>query len=431
MQAGFARVDITPPVASRSDWFIPILGWPSERGQRVDAVRDPLYAKALAVGDGRRRAVLVVCDSLGDHVGYSAPARRLIAERTGLRDDDVLITATHAHTTPETCDIGDRPVDPRWVGEMSERIARCATQAVEELQPAQLRLIRREVTGLNANRRRDDRPCDREMTVLLATDPAGEPLGALTVFAAHPTTVQVHPFFSADYVGHAMGLIEAAMPDGFVGVFANGCCGDLRPAAPEEESGLVKQGEGVAAAALALLRACQTDAGQPIEGPVQAGSRTVAVERQPLLPLDELLAEREQIVEALGGDLTIRDRWPTGKRAELWYLDEKIALARGPARWSVPIRGLAVGELRLVALPCEPLARVGVSIKQRAAGAAPVPIGYADPMLGYVGMQPDYDEGGYEAIPARWSRLGPGSGEAMVAAALDVLKELDRAQDQA
>ncbi len=426
MYAGFSRVDITPPVASQTDMYVPILGWANERGKLVDAVRDPLYAKGLALSDGQRRAVLVVCDSLGDHVGYSMPARRLIEERTGLQPDEIIILATHAHATPETCDIGDRPVDPRWVAEMSERIARCAVQAVENSQPSRLRLIRREVPGLNANRRRPDRPCDREMFVLLAEDPTGRPLGALVAFAAHPTTVQVHPFYSADYVGHAMGVIESAMGGDFVSVFANGCCGDIRPEAPENESGLVQQGQVVGEAGLELIHAIADGEGEPIDSTLRTAARNATVHRQPLPPLTALLAERERIVEALGGDLSIPDRWPDGLRSDLWYLDEKIALARGPASWSVPIRGMAAGVMRLVALPCEPLARVGAYIQSKASGPKPLVVGYADPMLGYVGMQADYDEGGYESIPARWARLGPGSGEAITAVALEVLEELNR-----
>jgi len=425
MHAGFSRVDITPPVASQTDMYVPILGWANERGKLVDAVRDPLYAKGLALADGQRRAVIVVCDSLGDHVGYGMPARRLIEEQTGLRSDEIIILATHAHTTPETCDIGDRPVDPRWVAEMSERIARCAVQAVDSTQPTRLRLIRREIPGLNANRRCPDRPCNREMSVLLAEDPTGGALGALVSFAAHPTTVQVHPFYSADYVGHAMGLIESAMGGDFVGVFANGCCGDVRPEAPENESGLVRQGQAVGEAGLALIRAIADGEGEAIDGTLRTVVRNATVHRQPLPSLTELLAERERIVEALGGNLSIPDRWPDGLRSDLWYLDEKIALARGPASWSVPIRGMAAGDMRMVALPCEPLARVGVQIQSKAEGPKPLVVGYADPMLGYVGMQADYDEGGYESVPARWARLGPGSGEAMATAALDVLRELE------
>jgi hypothetical protein len=426
MLAGLARVDITPPIVSQTEMYIPILGWPSERGKLVDAVRDPLYARAVALSDGDRRAVVVACDSLGDHVGYSEPARQQIQQHTGLQANEVFITATHAHTTPETCDLGDRPVDAGWVTEMAERIARCAIQAVERLRPARLHLVRKDVSGLNANRRRSDRPCDREMSVLLAADEGGVPFGALIVFAAHPTTVQVHPFFSADYVGHALGVIESAMGTEFVGVFANGCCGDVRPEAPESEAGLVKQGDAVGKAGLDLIRQGAGGGGESVHGSVRTAVRDVTVQRQPVPPLDNLLAEREHIVEELGGDLSIPDRWPTGRRADLWYLDEKIALARGPASWTVPIRGLALGQLRAVMLPCEPLARVGHMIQSRAVDPKPVVIGYADPMLGYVGMQEEYDEGGYESIPARWARSGPGSGEAMAAAALDVLEELNR-----
>jgi len=216
------------------------------------------------------------------------------------------------------------------------------------------------------------------------------------------------------------------MPGEFVSVFANGCCGDIRPEYPEGESDLTRQGDAVGRAGLAMIREALAGDAESLYGPVQAMARQVTVHRQPLPTLDDLLAEREQIVQELGGDLRIEDRWPTGRRADLWYLDEKIALARGPASWPVPIRGLAIGELRLVALPCEPLARVGEYIHSNAPVPKPIVVGYADPMSGYVGMQADYDEGGYESIPSRWARLGPGSGEAMTRSALDLLGELNR-----
>jgi neutral ceramidase len=429
MHVGFARVDITPPVASQTDMYVPILGWPGERGKLVDAVRDPLYAKALAVSDGERRAVVVSCDSLGDHVGYSEPARQMIAGQTGLDDGAIIILATHAHTTPETCDIGDRPVDPRWVAEMSDRVARCAMQAIDGMQQVRLVLIRRSVAGLNANRRRPDRPCDQEMSVLLASDEAGEPIGALVAFAAHPTTVQVHPYYSADYVGHAMALVEAAMPDGFVGVFVNGCCGDVRPEAPESEAGLVQQGDAVGKAALNLIGSIRAGEGVRLDGPVRSAVRQAAVQRQPLPEL----GTTPPLPNGRGSDGRrgiqhgcLDEKRRTERAGEVFYLDEKIALARGPASWKLPIRGLAIGELRLVVLPCEPLARVGLHIQSNAPGMTPIVLGYADPMMGYVGMQADYDEGGYESIPSRWARLGPGSGEAICDTALAVLEELDR-----
>ncbi|MBN1343170.1 MAG: neutral/alkaline non-lysosomal ceramidase N-terminal domain-containing protein [Phycisphaerae bacterium] len=426
MLAGFAQVDITPPVASRTDMYIPILGWPGRRGKLVEAVRDPLHAKAMAVSDGERRAVFVTCDSLGDHVGYSPPARERISLRTGLNGDDILIVATHAHTTPETCDIGDRPVDPRWVAEMSERIAQAVTRAVDGLRPAHLRLVSRETVGLNANRRRDDRPCDREMAALVALTDGHEPFGALIFFAAHPTTVQVRPYFSADYVGHAMSLVEGEMGEGFVGLFANGCCGDVRPEAPEDESGLVRQGDAVGQVAVSLIRDVLAGSGRSASGPVRTGVRRATVHRHPLPSLEDLLAERDCLVEELGGseELPIEDRWPEGRWADLVQLNERIALARGPERWEAPVRGLAIGELGLVTLPCEPLARVGEAIKHGASAPGPLVAGYSDPMLGYVGMRADYAEGGYETVPSRWSRLGPGSGEVLAASALEVLKEL-------
>ena len=57
LQAGFARVDITPPMN------IPIAGYFIERF--ASGILDNIEVQALAVGDGDKKAVILSADLLG------------------------------------------------------------------------------------------------------------------------------------------------------------------------------------------------------------------------------------------------------------------------------------------------------------------------------------------------------------------------------
>ena len=71
LQAGFARVNITPPLG------IHISGYFVER--IADGVLDELEAVALAVGDGKETAVLITMDTLGASKDILTPVREEIA----------------------------------------------------------------------------------------------------------------------------------------------------------------------------------------------------------------------------------------------------------------------------------------------------------------------------------------------------------------
>ena len=71
-KAGFARVDITPPLGT------PIVGYFEER--HAKGVLDNLEANAVAFSDGNGTAVVIAADLLGiEGVAFNASLRRRIA----------------------------------------------------------------------------------------------------------------------------------------------------------------------------------------------------------------------------------------------------------------------------------------------------------------------------------------------------------------
>ena len=92
-RAGFARVDITPPLG------VPVVGYFGERFAKE--VLDPLEASALAVSDGENTAVLIAADLLGiEGTAFSSVLRSRIASAAGIADNAVFLHCTHTHTGP-------------------------------------------------------------------------------------------------------------------------------------------------------------------------------------------------------------------------------------------------------------------------------------------------------------------------------------------
>ena len=125
--AGFGKVDVTPPLA------IPYLSF-YPRQTPFEGVHDRLYARALALELGGTAAAVVSVDSLGIGRSILGPGRDFIAEtrqriqaRTGIPGANVLIAASHAHSTPQTTDIAPLvelfPSAAEWLDRLMDQLA--------------------------------------------------------------------------------------------------------------------------------------------------------------------------------------------------------------------------------------------------------------------------------------------------------------------
>src|SRR5689334_3120865 len=92
LKVGSAAVVITPPIGT------PLAGYYETRIS--EGVQDDLYAKAIVLECGGARAAMVSCDLISMPLTVAAEARRLIEKETGLKAEQVMISATHAHTGP-------------------------------------------------------------------------------------------------------------------------------------------------------------------------------------------------------------------------------------------------------------------------------------------------------------------------------------------
>src|SRR3954449_250657 len=93
LKAGVAFVDITAPIPFRMH------GYFYER--LSTGIKDPLYARAIVLQQGKELAAFVFCDLVGIPFSETAPARKKASEATGIPIEHIAVTGTHTHTGPQ------------------------------------------------------------------------------------------------------------------------------------------------------------------------------------------------------------------------------------------------------------------------------------------------------------------------------------------
>jgi hypothetical protein len=437
LEAGLAVIDITPPVPYRMS------GYFNER--LSTGVKDPLQAKALVFRQGELQAALVLCDLVGMSPEVVRRARARIEQNCGVPPSRVSIAATHSHTGPlyfgalrehwhrkriaaEGADSYER-ID--YPAQLEETLVAVVEQARQRLRPVVLRRGAATETRLSFNRRfhmrdgsvrfnpgqlnpdivRPAGPIDPQVG-LLSLQFAGEPRPAavLVNFALHLDTVG-GTLYSADYPRHLEDRLRAIHGPDFVSLFGAGACGDIN------HIDVTIRGRRSAEEIGALL-AETVEAGLSELAPIARPSLAVA-HRVVDVPLqrytaDEIAEARRQIQRVDDPQLPFLDR----VRA---YKILAVEL-RGSDTLPLEVHAFRLDdETAIVTLPGEVFVELGLAIKQGSPFDNTLVIELANDAPGYLPTQKAFVEGSYETVN---SRAMPGSGEQLVAAALELLRQL-------
>ncbi len=230
LRAGTGQVDISP----QEPLFL--IGYPHV--QRISTgIHDPLYATAMCLDDGERRTIAIVVDVLFVSSALVDACRCRIQERTGVPHEHILISATHTHSAPVTCDIlamrGDPVVpepDPVYMEYLAAGMVTAACQAVESLVPAELAVTTATVDGVGGNRLSPDAARDPEAGIVAVRGvDSGEMIAVQLFYSMHPTVMhEDSTLVSSDFPGYTRRHIEERFPSVRV-LYHNGPCGNLSP----------------------------------------------------------------------------------------------------------------------------------------------------------------------------------------------------------
>ncbi len=382
MKAGFGKVDITPRVGVELCGFGPYLNRHSTR------VVEPLYARAMAVELGDARWVLVSCDLIAVNAALTRRVREIVRQATGLRDDQIMVHATHTHsgpcTLPELIGWGD-PDDP-YVEILPRFVAQACIDAVRDLAPASFHHAEVEAAGFSYNRELPDTGRTNELAMawqwqtdtpdetdtrahVFRVERAGKCAGFLTYFSCHPVVccernTEIH----GDFVGVATNRVEKEFP-GAVGLFLQGAQGDINtnhvhgPAA-QSLVALERFGERFAGVIRKGLKQAEPFETTKIDSALDIAPYTLAKFDEPALRAK--LAEHEATLAKAG--LLLEER--ESRMAMVYAKGIRRILAGGNMRQPLPAQALRLGAFTFTGLPFEMMHRIKRRFLSEAGGQA-------------------------------------------------------------
>ncbi|MGE3312940.1 MAG: LamG-like jellyroll fold domain-containing protein [Limisphaerales bacterium] len=424
-RAGAAAVDVTPAV-------LPVLVNGGMFSRSVDTVNTRVHARALVLADGQEQIALVVVDSCMLGRDWLDETKAVAAQRTGIATNRMLISATHAHSTPSAFGCLGTDADPRYLPFLRARIVDSIAQALNQLEPARIGWAKAhapEFTALRRWIRRPDRlaedpfgnltvranmhaasnwddvigesgPEDPDLALVSLQSVGGRPIAVLGNFSMH--YFGDHDI-SADYFGlFAEGLATRLANDTptdkppFVGILSHGCSGDIYrvdyrvPREKRPNPTIAEYANGLVDLAVRALHGIEHRADVDL---AMTERRMTLKYRVPDRPR---LEWARRVVSEMG------DR-PPSTVPEV-YAREQILLHERQST-EIVVQALRIGDIAIAAVPTETYAVTGLKVK----AASPLPhtfvIELANGGDGYIPPPEQHLFGGYNTWPARSAGL--------------------------
>lgn len=239
MKAGTARVDITPPVGFHHYAF---LGRPAPANARKGfagswdgmntGVHDSIYARVLALSDGRTSFTVVALDL----IAFMPETVRAMLPAT-MRN--VLFCSSHNHSAPAVVKFIPPVTAYRtpYLDGIEKKIAKAIVSANRTMIPVALRASEGTV-DLSYNKLGGGKalylcgaqnpnhipfePVDKRVGVIRFDDEKGRTLAVIVNYASHPVVYWPGDKVSGEYPGACSRLVEHALGNGAVCLFTNG-----------------------------------------------------------------------------------------------------------------------------------------------------------------------------------------------------------------
>ena len=143
LQAGFAKIDITP------DYPIGLGGYSNADTRISEAIEDRIYATCIALTDGGETILLYTLDNCGFSSPIADELRAVVTEATGIAGDKIFVMATHTHNAPA---LAAHDQAEKYKAFLAQSMAQGAKQALEDQAPAVTMAAKKFFHGMNATR---------------------------------------------------------------------------------------------------------------------------------------------------------------------------------------------------------------------------------------------------------------------------------------
>lgn len=295
--AGAISVDVTPPPG------MPMGGY-SVMANSGKGFRTRLKARVVYLNDGQGHSTaLVQTDLTAGSLLVQHKVVEAVAEKTGLKASDIVITASHSHSAPVNHFENDfynkhmssgQGLEEEFLNFASQRIADGILKAYEDRRPALIATGRKDIYGYNRNRALDAYILNENISEFSLEDPEAKfkainpamfmiridaqddqgnykPLAAFSSFSVHATALSVPvEVYNSDLFAYAQKDLEWAIESKYetpwkvVHGLTTGTQGDMAPALPDNGDNTFghhevnwveakKLGQGIGKEAIALF----------------------------------------------------------------------------------------------------------------------------------------------------------------------------------
>ncbi|MBZ5857298.1 neutral/alkaline non-lysosomal ceramidase N-terminal domain-containing protein [Flavihumibacter profundi] len=245
VQAGFARVNITPTLNSTADNYqegkfiqVPLSGYGARKGKYATGIHDSIFVKAAALKVGSQTVVFVGADLLIMPPGVIDSVTVLLSKK-GIRRGQVFYSASHTHSSLGAW--GPGYVGEQFAGKENINIERWLTQqisavviaALADLKPARISTGNFAIDRYTNNRLIGKTGDKNNDFSFIALEQKGHKKAIIGSYSAHATTLGADNLeISADYPGYWQRKMEASAFD--YAVFFAGSVGSQGPSGEGE-----------------------------------------------------------------------------------------------------------------------------------------------------------------------------------------------------
>lgn len=442
LRGGAATVDITP-------LRLPVSMTGGFQDRQAMEVHDRLHARSLVLDDGTTRIAIVICDSCLITRDIYDRAKADASKATGIPVNHIMTAATHTHTAPTAVPLAQCNPDPEFVRHLTRQITQAIIKANAARQPVQLGWGTVDVPEEVSNRRwfvkppalqpnpfgrTDDRvrtnpprgtglliepagPVDPAVTFLSMRDVSSRPAAVLANYGLHYVGGISAGQLSADYFGEFARQVASRLEasESFVGLMSNGASGDVNNyqfLKPRPRSDPFERITDVAS--LVAGRVVKAEAKVKFSNAVRLNMTEREVKlgiRQP----DAAELERAQAMLKAAAN-------PQRLTMDEVYAQETVHLSKAEPTVRVKLQAISMGDLAIVAVPCEVFAEVGLEIRDKSPFSTTFVIGLANGYNGYLPSPNQHALGGYETWRSGWSYLETEASTKIVTSLLEQLR---------
>lgn len=398
-QVGVAKTIITP------DPLLPVSGGVGPSSPTTSKLGE-LTARAMVFQQGETRVAIVQLDLLGFPSVLCARVHKQVPR---IPAENILIGSTHTHSAPDC--YGFPGLDGKPSGSLEymdfvcNQAAVAVNEAIDNLQPAHLRIATGEAQGKIAYNYYAPDLYDPRMSVIQAVTPEGQTIGTLVNYAIHPEVLGNRlGVLSPDLVGPLCDQLEADL--GGMAMFMNGAQGGMITA----DNRLLERPSDP-------LRAKWHDA-RTWEECLRIG-QLMASEAQRIVK--DAPAQTDPALTCYAREV----KFPVDSRL-MWMiiLASPLNYPRDDADKSVTTRLNLVnlGDAQLLTIPGEALPNIGYYLKRQMKGRHNLLLGLTNDAFGYILTKVDFNSfQRYEYISR--TSLGEQTGEILIENSLEMIDE--------